>query len=224
MRRELPALIDPYDAERVVNCSYELRMGSEAFVTARKQKTKLSVDAKEKIRIPPGQFAQLLTKERVTIPDDALGLISVKFTLKQRGLVNVSGFHVDPGYSNTLLFSVYNAGPQDVVLSPDDPAFLLWYCSLEGTTKDLYNGTRVGRDGITSSDVGAVLGEVATPQALASRLERVEFWQRTAGWVVAAVASVLIAIFVTDAVRNDDNADSKPSQESTSTIVNQVDS
>jgi dCTP deaminase len=48
----------------------------------------------------------------------------MKFKIKQRGLVNVSGFHVDPGYSGKLLFSVYNAGPRSIVLTRGEPVFV----------------------------------------------------------------------------------------------------
>ena len=48
--------------------------------------------------IPPGQFAFLLTAETVTMPDNAIAFISIKARLKFNGLINISGFHVDPGY------------------------------------------------------------------------------------------------------------------------------
>jgi dCTP deaminase len=100
LKLRLPAegLVDPYEARFVQNCSYELRLGSEVYVTGEDSKTKRRVEPSDQVRIPPGQFANLLTEETVRIPSDALGLISARFKWKQRGLVNVSGFHVDPGY------------------------------------------------------------------------------------------------------------------------------
>ncbi len=144
MRRRISeeGLISPYDVARVVNGAYELSLGPEVYVTSRDRETKQVIAMGEQIPIPPGQFANLLTEEIVTIPPDALGLISVKFRHKQRGLVNVSGFHVDPGYSGRLLFSVYNAGPQKVVVARGEPVFLLWYAPFDEATAgpDLYKG------------------------------------------------------------------------------------
>lgn len=113
----------------------------------------------------------------MTVPADALGLISVRFRLKQRGLVNVSGFHVDPGYSGHLLFSVFNAGPRPVVIARGEPAFLLWFASFDEVTRqdDLYKGPP--RNGITSEDVMQLQGAIATPQALALRVEELERWR-----------------------------------------------
>src|SRR4051794_24644597 len=126
LRRRVPAegLIDPYVPELVQNCSYELRLGSEVYVTGEGAKTKREIRDGQQVRIPPGQFANLLTAETVKIPPDALGLISARFKWKQRGLVNVSGFHVDPGYEGKILFSVFNAGPTPVVIASGDPLFL----------------------------------------------------------------------------------------------------
>ena len=98
MMSRLTELVEPFDPERIVNCSYELSMGSEAYITGRDSRTKMALTRGEQLSVPPGQFAQLLTEETVEIPEDALGLISIKSGLKSRGLVNVSGFHVDPGY------------------------------------------------------------------------------------------------------------------------------
>ena len=98
MKAQLPGLISPFNPDRVVNCSYELSMGAEAYVTSSGAQTKQTLVIGEQILIPPGQFAQLLTEEIVEMPRDSLGLISIKSRFKLRGLVNVSGFHVDPGF------------------------------------------------------------------------------------------------------------------------------
>jgi dCTP deaminase len=213
----LPQLIQPYSQDRVVNCSYELSVGAEAFVTGADMNTKTMLAAGEQVDIPPGQFANLLTEERVEIPASALGLISVKFRLKQRGLVNVSGFHVDPGFAGRLLFSVYNAGPSHVILSRGDAAFLLWFADLEAPTANTYVGARVEQMSISSADVNLLVGDVGTPQALAERVTNLEkglafrvhvFWL-----VIAAIVSVCLTLIVQGA------RDSSHGTTTTSTIA-----
>lgn len=49
------------------------------------------------VSIEPGEFALMLTDELIHVPEDLVGFISVRFGYKRRGLVNISGFHVDPG-------------------------------------------------------------------------------------------------------------------------------
>lgn len=167
-------LVIPYDEARVVNCSYELAMGPEVVLTGRADESKIHLSTNEQISIPPGQFALLLTEEHVAIPKDAIGFISIKFRYKIGGLVNVSGFHVDPGFEGRLLFSVYNAGTNAIKVTRGVPLFLLWVSSLDGMTTDGYKGKRTGQTSISDEDSMRLQGVVATPQSLASDLRAVK--------------------------------------------------
>ncbi|MDE0171783.1 MAG: hypothetical protein OXS29_20150 [bacterium] len=145
LKQNLPDLITPYREPHVVNCAYELSMGNQAWVTSSdQQQSRISVDLNEgeRVNIPPGQFAHLLIHEYVRVPNSAVGLLSMKSKVKMRGLVNVSGFHVDPGYEGHLVFAVFNAGSSAITIRQREPTFLLWYVSLDETTKDLYKGSR----------------------------------------------------------------------------------
>jgi len=79
---------------------------------------KTTVGVGKQIAIPPGQLALLITEEEVAIPTNRIGFISIKFTAKMRGLINVSGFHVDPGFKGKLKFSVLTqvVGTQSLIL------------------------------------------------------------------------------------------------------------
>jgi dCTP deaminase len=212
LKQRIPAdhIVFPYHASQIHNCSYELRLGSEVYVTSEDSRTKRKLGIGEQVRIPPGQFANLLTEEFIHMPADALGLLSAKFTWKQRGLVNVSGFHVDPGYRGRILFSVYNAGTTPVVVERGDSLFLLWCCSLDQTTNDTYK--KPARLGITSGDVSQLQGEAATPQALASRVDALEGLVRICKWVLALIVTgivgTLITIWLTALLVDDDSAGS----------------
>src|SRR5439155_21170679 len=105
------------------------------------------------VTIPPGQFGLLITEEEVITPNDAIAFISVRSHIKFRGLVNVSGFHVDPGYKGKLKFSVYNAGSQTIVLEVGEPAFIIWFADLDRPTKDSYYARKPGHSRITADDV-----------------------------------------------------------------------
>lgn len=215
MRERLPPLITPYAEGRIQNCSYELSLGTQVFVTG-EDKAKRHLAPGTQIIIPPGQFANLLTLETVRIPDDAIGFISMKFTLKQPGLVNVSGFHVDPGYEGKLLFSVYNAGPQSVPITHGTPAFLLWYCALDQVTTDLYK--KPPRVEITDSDVKPLLGEVSSPQELARRVHALENQFKIGAWLVGTIIAAAIALFVGRAL-TDGGAPGPATDTSSTTVV-----
>lgn len=132
----LPTLIDPFDVKSVESASYELHLGEEVYISALpdtplKERVKINLKEQKTIPIPPGQFAFLITKEEVSIPEDVIAFISMKFGIKAKGLINVSGFHVDPGYSGRLIFAVYNAGPLIYHVEYGEPLFLIWFANLD---------------------------------------------------------------------------------------------
>ena len=167
-------LIYPYNEKRVKHAAYELSLGDEAFITSSKTGKKEIIPEREQIVIEPGQFGLLITKEIITIPEDTIGFISIKAGIKFRGLINVSGFHVDPGFRGYLKFSVYNAGSKNIVLDLGKPVFLIWFCSLDEPTTDTYSGTHAGMEKITKDNVADIQGEVASPGALNKRLKNTE--------------------------------------------------
>ena len=196
---ELPRLVEPYDPARVICGSYELSMGKEAWVTHDSDtntRVRVNLDRDERVNIPPGQFALLLVDETVEIPRHAIGLISIKSAVKVRGLINVSGFHVDPGYKGRLVFGVFNAGSKPITIRQGEPTFLLWYVSLDRPTNDVYGGSRQDVLHITDEQVMNLKGPTFNPTALADRVTKLENdqnWWRT---IALSVIPALIVLFV----------------------------
>lgn len=167
-------VVDLFDPRRLTQGSYELSLGDAYCISAIGTTRKILKEC-EQVSIPPGQFALLTTKEHVTIPADAVGWISIKSTFKLRGLVNISGFHVDPGFSHRLKFSVYNAGGTHVTLSLGTPVFLLWLASLDRATDDLYANERLDpKWPITDADVMTLNVDLASPALLRKDLNTLE--------------------------------------------------
>jgi dCTP deaminase len=162
-------LIDPFRKDRIQHGAYELSVGAEAYIPSDGKKSK--VEPGSPITIPPGQFGLLITREVVTVPKNAIAFISIRAGTKFRGLVNVSGFHVDPGYNDRLMFSVYNAGSQNIVLDYDQAVFLIWYADLDGPTKDPYPERTGEPRGISADDMMKIQGEVASPAELKKQLD-----------------------------------------------------
>ena len=196
----LPALITPstlFDPNRIDSAAYTLTLGSEVFVTSDlphggtpHEGVKSVLAPGQQIRINPGQFAFLLTQEGVKVPDTAIAFISMKATFKLRGLINVSGFHVDPGWNGALLFSVYNAGPSPVVLSQGMPLFLIWFADLDGTTTKVYSGK--GKS-IDSELISNMSGQVFSPIALKGEIEKLGTKISSAKETAVALTAVVTA-------------------------------
>lgn len=163
-------MIVGFHPDRVTTACYELGLGRETCITSPSTQRKIH-DAAEQIIIPPGQFGLLITEETVHIPADILALISIKSSVKIRGLINVSGFHVDPGFQGKLKFSVYNAGSNPVVLEVGKPLFPIWFCRLAMPDKEPYDGVHKKQSSISVDDVQRMQGKVASPEALAADIE-----------------------------------------------------
>lgn len=184
-------LIEHFQKERVKHGAYELSLGSWSFITSDSNKKNIHIG--EHIRIPPGQFGLLLVKENVDIPPDAIGFISIKASIKFLGLVNVSGFHVDPGFNGHLKFSVYNAGSKTILLAVGEPTFLIWFADLDQPT-DIYNGNHAGKNEISPDDIMSIEGEVTSPAQLNSRIKDLEV---SIGWLKVIIIAVLLTLLVT---------------------------
>ena len=65
------------------------------------------------------------------MPDTAIAFISIRASIKFKGLINVSGFHVDPGFRGQLRFAVYNAGSSEIDLDQDERVFMIWFADLD---------------------------------------------------------------------------------------------
>jgi len=106
----------------------DLSLGKEVYLSSDDEIRFLDED--EDISIDPGEFALLMTEEHLNIPPDKAALISLKFTQARKGLINISGFHVDPNYKGQLTISVYNASPSSVVLRKGEPFFMIVFTTL----------------------------------------------------------------------------------------------
>src|SRR4051794_27962277 len=106
-----PQVVSDFDPGRVDANAYNLSMGSSYFRTrdkeAEDEPTRVTLSPGAQFAIPPGQFAFLLTKEVVRVPSNAMALISMRTRIKLQGLINVSGFHIDPGYEGHIIYAVF---------------------------------------------------------------------------------------------------------------------
>jgi dCTP deaminase len=178
LKERLPQLIHPYNEAAIDCAAYTLRMGEEVYVSPDRQvstpdrHTKRMLAQSDGFTIPPGQFAFLVTEERIKVPDDALAFISIKAKLKFNGLINISGFHVDPGYDGHLIFSVLNAGPRPLHLQRGQALFLIWYAALDGITT--MKKEEVGFSGIKPDMLTGISGEIQSLQRLSEEYRELE--------------------------------------------------
>jgi hypothetical protein len=114
-------------------------------------------------------------------------------------LINVSGFHVDPGWCGKLIFSVYNAGPASVHLSRGEELFLILYSDLShgpsnaDDSKKTYHGTRGRQDSIPSELISNMAGQVFSPMYLERELRELRRTVTRLDLVSGALLAIAVA-------------------------------
>jgi dCTP deaminase len=212
LEKELGALISDFDPDRIDRTSYRLRVGPEVYVSPTgepddpRNKPKTQLAPGQGFTVPAGQFGFILTEEKVTVPQEAIAFISIRAGYKFRGLVNVSGFHVDPNYEGRLIFSIFNAGPGPVHLSRGEPCFLIWYADLD---QPKAVEKKIGFDSIPSELTGPIAGGLQSfagllskinenDKKLGDRVSSVEREQAVLKWAMALAIGALVTLGLRD--------------------------
>ncbi|MBF0333327.1 MAG: deoxycytidine triphosphate deaminase [Alphaproteobacteria bacterium] len=209
--------VDDSWIEAALDCNaLTLRVGNEVYISPSESadrapgKSIIQLNEKESFTIPAGQFAFLTTEEIIKVPDYAMAFISIKATQKFKGLINVSGFHVDPGFHGQLVFAVFNAGPQAITLRRGMNAFLIWFADLVNETEG--DATEKPRDkgpqpalGLDPNKLNGIAGEVHSFKGLLARMEEgkkelnerlhaVEREHMVIKWAVTLIVGLLVGI------------------------------
>jgi dCTP deaminase len=208
----LPGLIQPFEAKNLDCASYRLSVGDQAFVTSDKFASSapseplisaLGSPPNHTLRIRPGQFAFLLTEEVVKVPNDAMALISMRARYKFKGLINVSGFHVDPGWEGKLLFSVYNAGPTELIIHRGEPLFLIVFADLDAPTDMTYGasgGKSQGQAAIDTTLLQNMTEQVFSPLMLQRRMGELQRSLENTKMITYTVSSVAALVLAAVAI------------------------
>jgi dCTP deaminase len=185
--------VEHFDEKNLKEACYDLRIGDEVFLSEKRVPKRLS-DRDPYVILPPGQFALIKTFEKVRIPRDIVAFISIRSKLKFQGLINISGFHVDPTYEGHLIFSVQNVGPNDIRLEFQQPAFMIMWSRLSMPYKEEEGvpPRPQGYDRITLEMMAQLGGPSVTLVSLQKRVEELSLRLKIyGGFAIAAFLVVL---------------------------------
>ena len=170
--------------------SLDLRLGKEIYMVG-SAAPQILTRSSPYATLTPGQFAILTTEEVISIPSDILAFISLKSTFKFQGLVNISGFHVDPTFEGKLRFGVQNIGPSDIRVKYGEPTFSIFFSTL--------SSTRIGKPrednsmGIRLQDVQLLGGGSLSLASIHKEVERLSTLVKVyGGLAIAALVALLV--------------------------------
>ena len=183
-----------FDSDSVRQSSYDLRLGEEFYIAGRKAPEKLSLK-QPYLTLQPGQFAILTCYEMLHLPNDVIAFITLRNRFKMQGLVNVSGFHVDPTFDGRLVFAVQNIGPNDVRLKYQDQTFTIFFADVDEGSGERDDPTRTG---ILLTDVHQLGANSVTLSKLKKDIDTV----KTALLIYAPFAVALFIALIMNIVKS----------------------
>jgi len=178
-------------AESTGGVAFDLRLGREYYLSGDNYTKELAED--ETLTILPGQFALLTTHEIFHMPVNLLAFISMRFSFKAEGLINVSGFQVDPGYQGIFIFAVYNAGPIQVPLKFKEKIFTAIFAKVEPIiAKKRKPILKIER----KKYINLIQNKNISPIELDERISGLEKWKNLMSYAIPTVA-VVVGVIVT---------------------------
>lgn len=143
--------IDPIADDCLQPASYDLRVGAEAFVSGTDQK--IDVANRGLVIIDPGEFAVLVTRERVRCGPQIAGQLGLESKYARQGLTLLSGPQVDPGFDGVLIVRVTNLAPRRITLAYEAPFLTCQFFKLAAPVLHPYAGSRQGQSGLSARDI-----------------------------------------------------------------------
>lgn len=112
-------LLTPFSADVLKGASYDMRVGRTAIVVLSEREggyVRVDVEHKGGLEIPVSRSAVIYSLERLNLPADMKGRMSLRSYFAIKGLLYNGGI-IDPGYKGYLFFTVVNQGPSPLRLA-----------------------------------------------------------------------------------------------------------
>lgn len=109
----------------------DLRVGPDYKRSGDGQVRDARNDPNAVLRFEPHTFYNVRTEERVSLPDNVVGLINGRSTLERAGLGVRGSGTVDPGFEGVLEFGVYNYTDSQITVDLGYPVVQISFIDLE---------------------------------------------------------------------------------------------
>jgi deoxycytidine triphosphate deaminase len=134
-------LLVPFDESKLKGASYDLRAGDFAILVHSKQEggyEKLSLKERRSIELLPGQTVVIYSLERVALPPDMKGRLSLRSYWAIKGLY-FNGGVIDPGYTGLLFFTISNLGSSVVSVNYGEGLVTVEFVRLDQPAQTIYS-------------------------------------------------------------------------------------
>jgi len=136
-----------FSEECLQPASYDLRVGEEGYTLSAGEV--INIQKVGSFEIQPGDFAIIMTHEKLQLPNNMLGRLGLRSAYARMGLLATVGPQIDPGFEGKLVIGIVNFSSQTIKLP-----YLTPFCSLElqrlqSSASTPYRGPYQGQEHLT---------------------------------------------------------------------------
>jgi dCTP deaminase len=196
-------LIDGLDPEFLGGAKYDLRMADTGMVLPNGKVIEAEPPTPHTtmVLLQPGETIFVSTLERLRMPTDLVGNMSIKGDLSRQGVLSLTGLIVDPGYSRgpsgdgRLHFRLANLGAQPVALTPGRTAIAsIQFLPLSAETTPPPDVPNVWKDPDALKEGLGFINDLSHLKAENERLRNdFENQRRSTEFVIAAAIGLILA-------------------------------
>jgi deoxycytidine triphosphate deaminase len=134
-------LMEDFDLRNLKAASYDLRLGSVCYLSSvGNHKSKLiKMNGVKTITIPCNGIFMFQTREKVNIPNNIAGKLSLRMGLVRKGCIMPTQTQVDPGYNNYLFGMIYNLSDSPVDIKYEEHIVNIEFYELKEPTAKPYS-------------------------------------------------------------------------------------
>jgi deoxycytidine triphosphate deaminase len=131
------SLISPFIEANIQHASYDLTLGSKCYVSANQSGYSegiIYLNQGDTVAIPPNSIFFFETREKINLPLNLAGKLSLRFGYIRKGLIMPSQPQADPGYTNYLFGMIYNLSNRPVTLKQGEHIATIEFFTLVATS------------------------------------------------------------------------------------------
>ena len=189
----------------------ELSLGDKCYVSTENSEIK-KLRTNDKVIIPPNAIFLYQTFEKLNLPNNIAGKISLKMKHTAKGLLMSNQTQIDPGYRNHVFGMLYNLSDNNIELAFNESLVSLELFSVENPSEP-YNGdmNEINFEKFAETRIKSSLGELQQQVIKAVKKSKniVVILKAATGWVTFILTILAIIIAVVALKPNTFNADIK---------------
>jgi deoxycytidine triphosphate deaminase len=197
-------LIEPFELENCKSAGYDLTAGGAYYLAHDCDKTgevktgRLAPD-RGPLEIGRNQVALIAISERLNVPKDLVGHVSLKMNLLLKGVIMASQSQIDAGYTGHLTILLYNLSDRAVTVHFHDSIVRVEFITLDKETESAYKGKFQDRGLVIDDPISSSLSNMDNRvEGAIAEVQRIGHRDLVGGiaLAVAFVVAILTAILV----------------------------